>query len=134
MVKSKFGPAGQKERTMTDKEKMIIEKMNHPVYTVDFLEEWIYREDSVLANPVAALQAMGAKGFYEAVKAFTELESNEIGMIKVKVYADYGSDDSSIEFEAEFPEETKTEEIEEKIEEKIKEKLMENARWYWEKV
>lgn len=28
---------------MTAKEREIVERLNHPVYTVDFLEEWIQR-------------------------------------------------------------------------------------------
>lgn len=53
---------------MTAKEREIVERLNHPVYTTDFLEEWIHRKDNVFINAPAALQAMGAKGFYEAVK------------------------------------------------------------------
>lgn len=53
---------------MTDKEKEIVKKLNHPLYTVEFLEEWKDREDNVFVNAPAALQAMGAKGYYEAVK------------------------------------------------------------------
>jgi len=55
--------------TITPIQKEIIEGLNDPLYTVEFLEEWIDRNDNVFTNPVAALQAMGAKGFYSAVKA-----------------------------------------------------------------
>ena len=53
---------------MTEKEREIVERLNHPVYTTDFLEEWIQRKDNVFINAPVALQAMGAKGYYEAVK------------------------------------------------------------------
>lgn len=61
---------------MTAKEREIVERLNHPVYTMDFLEEWIQRKDNVFINTPAALQAMGAKGFYEAVK---QIAKNEEG-------------------------------------------------------
>lgn len=32
------------------------------------MEEWINRNDNVFVNAPAALQAMSAKGYYEAVK------------------------------------------------------------------
>lgn len=53
---------------MTDREKEIVRNLNHPLYTVDFLEEWKDRDDNVFVNAPAALQAMGAHGFYEAVQ------------------------------------------------------------------
>lgn len=37
-------------------------------YTVDYLEAWINRNDNVETNAVAALSAMGVKGFYRAVR------------------------------------------------------------------
>lgn len=61
---------------MTAKEREIVERLNHPVYTMDFLEEWIQRKDNVFINAPAVLQAMGAKGFYEAVK---QIAKNEEG-------------------------------------------------------
>ena len=57
---------------MTDKEKKIIRELAHPLYTVEFLEEWVNRNDNVFANAPAALQACMAKGFYEAVKFMAE--------------------------------------------------------------
>lgn len=61
---------------MTDKEKEVIRELNHPLYTVEFLEEWKDREDNVFANAPAALQAMGAKGYYEAVKQMTQVRKS----------------------------------------------------------
>ena len=62
---------------MTAKEREIVERLNHPVYTMDFLEEWIQRKDNVFINVPAALQAMGAKGFYEAVKQIAKNEEEK---------------------------------------------------------
>lgn len=62
---------------MTAKEREIVERLNHPVYTTDFLEEWIHRKDNVFINAPAALQAMGAKGFYEAVKQTAKNEEEK---------------------------------------------------------
>lgn len=59
---------------MTLKEREIVERLNHPLYTTSFLEEWIERKDNVFVNAPAALQAMGAKGFYEAVKQIAKRE------------------------------------------------------------
>lgn len=53
---------------MTDREKEVVREINHPLYTVEFLEQWINRNDNVFTNAIAALQAMGAKGFYAAVE------------------------------------------------------------------
>jgi len=62
---------------MTDKEKEIVRKINHPLYTVEYLEYWIARNDNVFINAPAALQAMGAKGFYEAIKAMVGSEARD---------------------------------------------------------
>lgn len=59
---------------MTDSEKKIVEKLNHPIYTVKYLEEWINRNDNIFVNAPAALLAMEAKGYYEAVKRMAESE------------------------------------------------------------
>lgn len=56
------------KRKLTEAEKDIVRKLSHPLYTVDFLEEWINRNDDVFSNAPAALQACSAKGFYEAVQ------------------------------------------------------------------
>lgn len=54
---------------MTERERDIVMRLGHPVYTVDYLEEWLNREDNVIINPVVALSIMGAQGFYAAVQA-----------------------------------------------------------------
>lgn len=61
---------------MTVKEKEIVKKLNHPLYNVEFLEEWLKRNDNVFVNAPSALQAMGAKGYYEAVKQIAKLEND----------------------------------------------------------
>ena len=61
--------------TLTEQEKNTIVAMGHDLYTEKYLEEWINRNDNVFANPAAALNAMGAKGYYEAVKAINERTS-----------------------------------------------------------
>lgn len=53
---------------LSESDKSIIEKLNHPFYTVEYLEEWLNRNDNVFINAPAALQIMGARGFYEAVR------------------------------------------------------------------
>lgn len=59
---------------ISDKQKQIIRKLDHKLYTVEFLEEWLNRSDSVFVNAPAALQAMGADGFFAAVKMIEKLE------------------------------------------------------------
>ena len=59
---------------MTDREKDIIKDLNHSLYTVEYLEEWVNRNDNVFENAPAALQAMRAKGYYEAVKRMAASE------------------------------------------------------------
>lgn len=54
--------------TLTDEEKHVIDCMKDSVYTSEFVEEWVNRGDNVSVNAPSALQAMGAKGFYRAVK------------------------------------------------------------------
>lgn len=53
---------------ISEKEKELITLINHPVYSVDFLEKWINRNDDVVVNAPVALQTMGAKGFFQAVR------------------------------------------------------------------
>ena len=58
----------------TSEEKEVIQKLNHPVYTVEFLTEWINRNDAISVNALSALQAMGAKGYYQAVQQMCKLQ------------------------------------------------------------
>lgn len=58
-----------KKIVITEQEKEIIASLKHDLYTVEYLEEWINRNDNVFINAMAALNAMAAKGFYDAVKA-----------------------------------------------------------------
>lgn len=59
---------------MTDTEKRVVREIGHPIYTVEYLEEWINRNENVFINAPAALLAMGAKGFYEAVEILAKRE------------------------------------------------------------
>lgn len=59
-------------KTLTEYEKKIVRELNDPTYTVEYLEQWINRDDNVQVNAVAALSAMGAKGYYAAVKRMAE--------------------------------------------------------------
>ena len=62
---------------LTEQEKQIIDELNDKLYTVEFVEEWINRNDNVMINPIAALQAMGAKGYHQAVKRMTALRESQ---------------------------------------------------------
>ena len=58
---------------LTNDEKEVVQKLNHPVYTVEFLSQWVNRNDSISVNALSALQAMGAKGYYQAVQQMCKL-------------------------------------------------------------
>lgn len=53
---------------LSEQEKNIIEMLGNNLYTVEFIEHWINRNDNVTVNAPSALQAMGAKGYYTAVQ------------------------------------------------------------------
>ena len=57
---------------LTEKEKKIVNKLNHPLFTVEYLEKWITRNENVFIKPEKALCASEAKGFFEAVKAIED--------------------------------------------------------------
>lgn len=62
---------------LTEIEKKIINDIADPLYTADFVEKWINRDDNVIINPFAALQAMGAKGYHQAVKRMAALRGSK---------------------------------------------------------
>ena len=62
--------------TITEKQKEIIQRLNDPHYTVEILQEWVNRNDNVFVNAPAALEAMGAKGFFAAVRAIERAEQD----------------------------------------------------------
>lgn len=62
---------------LTEQEKQIIDELNDKLYTAEFVEEWINRDDNVIINPFAALQAMGAKGYHQAVKRMAALRGSK---------------------------------------------------------
>lgn len=61
-----------REVRLTDKEKEIVRKLNHELYTVEYLEEWLSRNDNVFIDPMKALNTMAAHGYYTAVKKMIE--------------------------------------------------------------
>lgn len=70
---------------MTDREKAIVRELNHPLYTVEFLEEWKDRDDNVVVNAPTALQAMGANGYYEAIRRIAEIRQKEGEKMKTEL-------------------------------------------------
>lgn len=62
---------------MTDREKKVVTELDHELYTVEYLEHWLNRNDSIALNPSAALQTMGAQGFYEAIRLMAEGSSHD---------------------------------------------------------
>lgn len=63
--------------TITEKQEAIIRRLNDPLYTVEFLKEWVNRNDNVFINAPAALQAMGASGFFAAVHAIEQAKESD---------------------------------------------------------
>lgn len=63
--------------TITEKQEAIIRRLNDPLYTVEFLKEWVNRNDNVFINAPAALQAMGASGFFAAVRAIERAKESD---------------------------------------------------------
>lgn len=63
--------------TITEKQEAIIRRLNDPLYTVEFLKEWVNRNDNVFINAPAALQAMGASGFFAAVRAIERAKERD---------------------------------------------------------
>ncbi len=63
----------RKKIVLTDYEKELIAELDHPIYSVKYIEEWINRHDTVDINAPAALMCMGVVGYYEAVKRVAAL-------------------------------------------------------------
>ena len=60
---------------LSKEEKELIDRLDHPLYTVEFIKEWLDIENNdVMTNPIAALQCMSANGFYEAVKSMLKIQ------------------------------------------------------------
>lgn len=62
---------------LSEQEKNIIEMLGNKLYTVEFIEHWINRNDNVAVNAPSALQAMGAKGYYTAVQQIASCMDNK---------------------------------------------------------
>lgn len=58
---------------LSDKEKALIDKLEHDTYTSEYIEHWVNRNDNVFINAPAALSAIGAKGYYAAIRAMVKL-------------------------------------------------------------
>lgn len=57
---------------LTELEKQIISELDHPLYTVEFIEDCINRKPDVLINSVFALLVMRVQGYYIAVHRMAE--------------------------------------------------------------
>ena len=56
-------------KVLTNEEKGLIDILGHgTIYSSEYIEEWINRKDDVQVNVIAALSAMGAKGFYDCIR------------------------------------------------------------------
>ena len=62
--------------TITEKQEAIIRRLNDPLYTVEFLKEWVNRNDNVFINAPAALQAM-AQAIFAAVRAIERAKESD---------------------------------------------------------
>lgn len=63
---------------LTDRERQVIKKLDHGLYTVEFVDEWLSREsENVFMNAPASLQRMGVEGFMSAVRSLCRLESED---------------------------------------------------------
>ena len=60
---------------LSDQEKEAIIQLDDVLYDVEFIEEWINRKDSIDSNAISALQSMGAKGYYKAIKNMIQYEN-----------------------------------------------------------
>ena len=63
---------------LSQREIEIIEILGHQLFTVDYLIKWLTRKDNVFVNAPAALEAMGAQGYYSAVKQLSELQNEAL--------------------------------------------------------
>ena len=72
-------------KNLTERQKQIIKKLNHPIYDAEFVESWINRKDNVFINTPAALQACCVKGFFDAVKC---IEKNDLDLLWVEEQLD----------------------------------------------
>lgn len=60
---------------LTVRQREVIERMGDAIYTPEYVEAWINRNDDVRGNAPAALTAMAAKGFFRAVCLICDEES-----------------------------------------------------------
>ena len=63
--------------TITEKQEALIIGLNDPLYTVEFLKEWVNRNDNVFINAPAALHAMAESGLFPAVGAIDKAKESD---------------------------------------------------------
>lgn len=61
---------------LTKEECAIVERWD-TMFDVDYLEEWINRDDNVFSNAPSALIAAEARGFYRAVRLQAQFEKEQ---------------------------------------------------------
>lgn len=61
---------------LTDKEKDIVRKLNHPIFTVDVLEKWLNRSEE--SKGIPGQQSFAVTGYYEAVRRMAEVSDKII--------------------------------------------------------
>ena len=75
-------------RKLTDRERVIIEKLDHPLYTVDYLEQWTDGDYNPLTHALEALRSAKAKGYLEAVQAVIAAEDRDNARITLEMVAE----------------------------------------------
>lgn len=72
--------------SLSQAEKDLINRMNHPMYTVSFIESWLNRPPvNVYSNAPTALQQCLVEGFMQAVRAMAAVEERKTSMDIAKV-------------------------------------------------
>lgn len=59
---------------ITERESVLINRLDHPIYTLAYIDYWGNIYAKVDKNPQEALMAMGALGYYEAIKQIVDKE------------------------------------------------------------
>lgn len=69
-----------KRMDMTPTERSIITQLKHPLYTVEFIEEWAnkYSDTDVDLGKLEALQCMAARGYLDAIRLVAERVDSDV--------------------------------------------------------
>ncbi|MCR0316614.1 hypothetical protein MKA27_19690 [[Clostridium] innocuum] len=62
----------EKRINLTERETELINKIGHPVYTTDYIDYWGNVRAKVNKKPQECLLAMGAIGYYQAIKSLID--------------------------------------------------------------